>query len=209
MKTFFLLLAGLLLLATTGCEQAQQTKEAYSTLSKLSEAGKTIEADLETSKNRRAERVKSGDTLSLPYKELQDYLPAEVSGYTAAAPSGESMTTAGMSFSTAERKFTKDTLEVTVKITDYNGANQLYQGLGASLALHFESENDETLTKTAALKLDGVKGTETFHKKTGDAELTLAAGDRFLVTLNGTKQKDLALLESIAERMDLEKMARR
>lgn len=60
----------------------------------------------------------------------------------------------------------------------------------------------------APLKQDGVKGSETLQKKTGDAEVTLAVGDRFLVTVAGTHQKDLTLVESVAERMDLAKLTK-
>ncbi|MDJ0366965.1 hypothetical protein QMK33_17580 [Hymenobacter sp. H14-R3] len=196
------------LLLTTGCEKAQKAQEAYSNLSKLSEAGKKLETTMEEAKDRHAERVQKGDTLSLPYKDLENYLPAEVSGYTAAAPSGQSMRTAGMAFSSAERTFTRDTAEVKVSIVDYNGANQLFQGASAMFSLGLESEDDESLTKEAKLDLSGVKGSETFRKKTGGADITLAVGDRFLVTISGTKQPDLTLVETVAKSMDLPKMAK-
>jgi outer membrane murein-binding lipoprotein Lpp len=209
MKKLLLLAASpALFLAATGCEQAQKTQEAYSNLSKLKDAGEKLEANMEAAKDRRAERVKNGDTLALPYKDLEKYLPGEVSGYTAAEPSGQSMKTAGMAFSNAERKFTKDSVEVTVKIIDYNGANQLYQGASAMFSLGLESEDDDSLTKEARLDLDGVKGSETFHKKTGEADLTLAVGDRFLVTISGTKQKDLAQVEAVAKNMNLDALAK-
>jgi len=207
MVKLFPLLAGVLLF-TTSCEKAQKAQDAYSNLSKLKDAGEKLEANMDAAKDRRAERVKNGDTLSLPYKDLENYLPAEVSGYTAAAPSGQSMKTAGMAFSSAERTFTRDTADVKVSIVDYNGANQLYQGASAMFSLGLESEDDESLTKEAKLNLDGVKGSETFHKKTGGADVTLAVGDRFLVTITGTKQPDLTLVETVAKRMDLEKMAK-
>ncbi|RZK27692.1 MAG: hypothetical protein EOO63_12875 [Hymenobacter sp.] len=207
MVKLFPLLAGVLLF-TTSCEKAQKAQDAYSNLSKLKDAGEKLEANMDAAKDRRAERVKNGDTLSLPYKDLENYLPAEVSGYTAAAPSGQSMKTAGMAFSSAERTFTRDTADVKVSIVDYNGANQLYQGASAMFSLGLESEDDESLTKEAKLNLDGVKGSETFHKKTGGADMTLAVGDRFLVTITGTKQPDLTLVETVAKRIDLEKMAK-
>lgn len=207
MVKLFPLLAGVLLF-TTSCEKAQKAQDAYSNLSKLKDAGEKLEANMDAAKDRRAERVKNGDTLSLPYKDLENYLPAEVSGYTAAAPSGQSMKTAGMAFSSAERTFTRDTADVKVSIVDYNGANQLYQGASAMFSLGLESEDDESLTKEAKLNLDGVKGSETFHKKTGGADVTLAVGDRFLVTISGTKQKDLTLVETVAKSMDLQKMTK-
>jgi len=209
MKKLLLLAASpVLFLAATGCEQAQKTQEAYGNLSKLKEAGGKLEATLDAAKEHRAERVKNGDTLALPYKDLEKYLPAEVSGYTAAEPSGQSMKTAGMAFSSAERKFTKDSVEVTVKIMDYNGANQLYQGVAALASLGLESEDDETLLRAAPLTQNGVKGTETFHKKTGEADVTLAVGDRFTVTVSGTHQKDLAQVEAVAKSLDLDAMAK-
>jgi outer membrane murein-binding lipoprotein Lpp len=209
MKKLLLLAASpVLFLAVTGCEQAQKTQEAYSNLSKLKDAGEKLEANMDAAKERRAERVKNGDTLALPYKDLEKYLPTEVSGYTAAEPSGQSMKTAGMAFSTAERKFTRDSVEVTVKLMDYNGANQLYQGVAAMASLGLESEDDESLIRTTSLAQDGVKGTETFHKKTGEADVTLVVGDRFTVTVSGTHQKDLSQVEAVAKSLDLDAMAK-
>ncbi len=210
MNKLLLLLAGtVLLLTAAGCEKAQKAQETYSNLSKLADASKNMETDMKQATDRRAERAKQGDTLSLPYKQLQTHLPATVEGYVAAEPSGQSMSVSGMSFSTAERKFTKGPEdEVSVKIVDYNGANQLYQGASMMFSLNMESEDEESLTRTTTLKLDGVKGSETLHKKTGQAELTLAVGDRFLVTVSGTNQKDLALVESVAQSLDLGKLAK-
>lgn len=207
MKKLFPLLTLPLLLAT-GCEQAQKAREGYSNLEKLGEAGKQMEANLEASKIRRAEREQHGDTLALSYKDLQNYLPADVSGYAAQEPSGQSMKVSGMSFSTAERKFTKDSDEVEVKLVDYNGANQLFQGASMMFSLGLESEDSESLVRAAPLKLDGVKGMETLHKKSGEVELVLAVGDRFMVTVTGTHQKDFAQVEAVAQSMDLEKLAK-
>ena len=91
---------------------------------------------------------------------------------------------------------------------DYNSANELFQGVAAMVGLGFESEDDEKLMKAAPLKIEGVKGIESFYKKTGVAELTLIVGDRFFLSLNGTNQKDLTQLEAVAEHMDLAKLAK-
>lgn len=208
MKKNFLLLAGAIFLLGS-CEQAQQAKESYSALSKLSEAGKNMSAGLDKAKEERAEREKRGDTLSLPYKELQQYLPAAVSGYTPGELKGQSQKMSGMAFSSAERTFTKaPDEEVEVSLIDYNGSNALYQGAAAMMGLGIEQEDDEHTVGPTAVKIDGVKGMDTFYKKEGRAEMTLAVGGRFLLTLKANKQKDLALLKSVAEDMDLEKLAK-
>ena len=206
-KNFFLLAGAVLLLGS--CEQAQKAKESYSNLEKLSEASKDISASMDKAKEERAEREKRGDTLSLPYKELQQYLPAAVSCYTPGELKGQSQKMSGMAFSSAERTFTKaPDEEVEVSLIDYNGSNQLYQGAAAMMSLGIEQEDDEHMVGPTAVKVDGVKGMDTFYKKEGRAEMTLAVGGRFLLTLKANKQKDLALLKSVAEDMDLEKLAK-
>jgi hypothetical protein len=204
-----LTIATAVLLLATGCEQAQKAKESYSNLEKLSEAGKNMGASLEKAQDERAERVKSGDTLSLPYKELQQYLPAAVSGYTPGELKGQSQKMSGIAFSNAERTFTKgpdDEIEVT--LMDYNGAYALYQGAAAMMSMGIEQEDDDHIMGPSAVKADGVKGMDTFYKKDGRAEMSLAIGNRFLLTLKGSKQKDMAMLKEIAEGMDLEKLAK-
>ena len=206
-KNFLLLASAVLLLAS--CEQAQKAKESYSAISKLSEAGKDMSANMDKAKEERAERVKRGDTLSLPYKELEQYLPATVDGYTPGELKGQSQKMPGMSFSTAERTFTKaDGDDVEVSLVDYNGSNALYQGAAAMMSLGIEQEDDEHIAGPTAVKADGVKGMDTFYKKDGRAEMTLAVGGRFLLSLKAGKQKDMALLKAVAEGMDLEKLAK-
>ncbi|MET4104995.1 hypothetical protein [Hymenobacter sp. UYP22] len=194
-------------LLTTACDQAQKVKESYSAISKLKDAGEKMEASMDAAKSQREERVKRGDTLSMPYKELQAYLPTDVSGYTAANPTGQSMKMSGIAFSTVGREFTKDSVTVKTEIIDYNGANQLYQGASAMLGLGLESEDDEQLTKSASLGIDGASGMETYRKKDRQAELMLAVGGRFLIKVTADKQPDTKLVESVAKQMQLEKLA--
>ncbi|GAA4040848.1 hypothetical protein GCM10022409_28550 [Hymenobacter glaciei] len=206
-KNFLLLAAAVFLLGS--CEKAQKAQESYSNISKLADASEGISASLDKAKEERAEREKRGDTLSLPYKELQQYLPATVDGYTPGELKGQSQKMSGIAFSTAERTFTKaDGDDVEVSLIDYNGSNELYQGAAAMLGLGMEQEDDEHIMGPTAVKADGVKGMDTFYKKEGRAEMTLAVGGRFLLTLKGGKQKDMALLKSVAEDMDLEKLAK-
>ena len=208
MKKNFLLLAGAVLLLGS-CEQAQKAKESYANLEKLSDASEGISASMDKAQEERAERVKRGDTLSLPYKELQQYLPATVSGYTPGELKGQSQKMTGMAFSTAERTYTKGPDEqVEVSLIDYNGSNALYQGAAAMLSLGIEQEDDEHMMGPTSVKADGVKGMDNFNKKDGRAEMTLAVGGRFLLTLKAGKQKDMALLKSVAEDMDLKELAR-
>lgn len=208
MKKCLIMLTSVSLLATTGCEQAEKAKESYSAISQLSKAGESMEATMDQAKTQRTAREKRGDTLSLPYQELQQYLPTAVSGYTAGELSGQSQKMSGMSFSMADREFTAGESTVKVSLIDYNGADEMYQGLSAIYSMGLEQENDEKVLGPTTLKIDGVSGMETFYKKEGRAELSLALNGRFLLNLTATNQKDLALLKSVAEDMDLKKLAK-
>ncbi|QIX63283.1 hypothetical protein FY528_13595 [Hymenobacter lutimineralis] len=205
-KLTYLVLGGALL--TSACEQAQKTKETYDNLAKLKDAGENIENTLDAAKAQREEREKRGDTLSLPYKELQTYLPTSISGFTAGNPEGQSTKMGSIAFSTASREFTKDSVTIKTELMDYNGAHDLYQGAAAMFALGMESENDEELVKSTSLGIEGASGMENFHKKDGRAELTLTLGGRFLVKIEADKQKDLALVESVAKQIALDKLAK-
>lgn len=205
MKTLVTALLGVACL--TGCEQAQKAQESYAAISKLKDVGEKMEASMDEANTRREEREKRGDTLSMPYKDLQAYLPEGVSGYTAANPTGQSMKMSGIAFSTAGRDFTKDSVTVKTELIDYNGANQLYQGASAMLGLGMESEDDDQITKSTNLGIKGAAGMATYRKKDRQAELMLAVGGRFLVKITADKQPDLALVESVAKSMDLEKLA--
>ncbi|MBT9392479.1 hypothetical protein KLP40_04825 [Hymenobacter sp. NST-14] len=206
MKSLFPWLAGALLL-TTGCEQAQQAKQSYDTLSQVSKMSQNAETALNEAKTQREQRRQRGDTVSLPYKELQQFLPASPGDYTAAAPSGESTKAAGLSFSTATQKFTRGDATLEVSLTDYNGAQDVYQGVAAMFALGLEQENDEQLVRPSQLSIDGIKGMETFHKQDGRAELVLTAGGRFLIKIEASQQKDLDFVQEVARQMPLEKLA--
>lgn len=69
-------------------------------------------------------------------------------------------------------------------------------------------DDDEHIMGPTAVKAAGVKGMDTFYKKDGRAEMTFAVGGRFLLALKAGKQKDMALLKSVAESMDLAKLAK-
>ena len=208
MKKNFLLLATAALLFA-GCEQTQKAKESNPATSKPSEASKDMSATMDKAKVARTEREKSSDTLALPYKELEQYLPASVAGYTPGELTGQSQQSTGMSMSTAGCTYTKGPGEdIEVSLVDYKGATSIYQDAVTMMGMGIKGEDDEQITGPTAVKADGVKGLDTFHKKEERAEMVLAVGGRFLLTLNAGKQKDMALLKSVAESMDLGKLAK-
>ncbi len=66
------------------------------------------------------ERRAKGDTLAMPFADLEKYLPQSVDGYTAEKPDGASVNMGKMSYSGANIRFKKDNGDwVKVSIVDY------------------------------------------------------------------------------------------
>ncbi|MCB2406722.1 hypothetical protein [Hymenobacter lucidus] len=200
-----LLLATVLLLA--GCEQAQEAKNTYSALSKLSKNAEKMGEAMEEAKSHRAEREKNGDTLALPYKKLQEYLPEAVPGFaTADAPSGQTIKMPGMNYSQATREFHQDNKTITVTLTDYNASSELFTASAAVTGMAMEMEDDEQLITSSDLGIAGLKAFERYGKKDRQASVTVAVNDRFMVSVSGTEQPDMEAVKAAAKALKYDEL---
>jgi hypothetical protein len=153
----------------------------------------------------KARRAK-GDTLAMPYTDLQKYLPASIDGYTAETPTGASMNMMNMSYSTAMVHFKKDNDWVKVTIVDYNQAINLYNSATAMWSMGLTVDSPEE--KANGIKPDNtIGGWQVYKKKTKDATVTLGVGYRFWVQVEANDQADADKVLSIAKSVDLSKLA--
>jgi outer membrane murein-binding lipoprotein Lpp len=197
-------------LALTGCEQAQEAKNAYSAIATTTKAAKEINNNMEASQSRLEERKKRGDTLALNYKELQKYLPASPAGYTPDGdPEGQSTNMANMHMSTASQKYKKGDQTLRVSLIDYNSAAPLFMGATAMMNTGMEMEDDNQLMRGIKMDKEGVKGMETLEKKEHKATVTLGIGDRFLATVEASGQDNTDLVKSVAESLSLDELAKK
>ncbi len=203
----FLLLAEVLLLIS--CEQVQEARNTYNTVASTARAAKNVGAAMQAAEQKRAERAKRGDTLSLNYKQLQRYLPGSVAGFAAAGgPTGESVILSGVSYSTCEQTYAKGDQRLKIQLVDYNGANALYAGATAMMSAGFSQENDEELMRGCELGVVGVKGWETLQKKEGKASVALGVGNRFFVAVESDGQRDTEFVKQVARNLDLQALAK-
>jgi len=152
------------------------------------------------------ERRAKGDTLAMPYADLQKFLPASLDGYKADPMDGASVNMGKMSYSTANIKFKKDNGDwVKVAIIDYNQAYQMYTTAAAVWGMGMSIDSPQE--KANSLKLDNTAGGwESYKKNTKDASLALGVGSRFYVTVEANNQADVQNIESIAKSVDLAKL---
>ncbi len=189
-----------------------EMRQAVQNVKELSKAGENIEKANTANEARREERRKRGDTLAMPYQELQKYLPESVSGYTSQEPSGSTMNMTGMSYSTAARRYTKagaDGAEESIEVTivDYNASSDLYAGFTALWGTNFSMEDQNGYSRSFDAGVKDVAGWEHYDKQGKSSEVTNALGGRFILTVKATGQSNNDMAKSIAKSMKLSELA--
>ncbi|MCB0400584.1 MAG: hypothetical protein KDD41_00725 [Flavobacteriales bacterium] len=148
------------------------------------------------------------DAKAIHYDELIKYLPESIDGYKVESePQGASMDMTGMSYSSAEVRFTNDeNNRISIALLDYNAAYSMYSMATAMWASGLKIDTSEEFGQSISLG-DQIGGWESIQKKSGDASIILGINDRFLLTIEGDNQKDTKFLKEIAKSMDLEGLA--
>ncbi len=187
-------------------EEQAEVKGLGSALGALAKMGKEMEKNAAQSKGKLEERRAKGDTLAMPYADLQKYLPV-IDGYKMGEPDGGSINMSGMSYSSAEGKYTNDKGDrVKVTIMDYNQAYSMYTAATAMWAMGMSIDTPEE--KANGFKLDDkIGGWEVFKKKSKEANVTLGVGERFWVSVEADKQENTEWVKSIAKSIDLGKLS--
>lgn len=201
--TISLIISSLLL----SCGATDKAKETANNLSALKDMADNISKTAESMNDKQAERKAKGDTLAMPYKDLQAYLPT-LSGYEKVGePDGESMNMTGMSFSVASQKYKKGEESIKVSITDYNAAYSAFMGVTALINAGFSVENDNEISHGVDLGMDGIKGFETIKKKDKSGNLIVAVADRFFISIDGNNIENPDVLKDIAKEISLNSLA--
>jgi hypothetical protein len=194
------------------CKGKDKDIGAIDTISELKDYAETVVEETKKSESRIEERRKKGDTLAIPYKDLQNYLP-QVSGYSSEeGPKGSQTSTPGMgSWSQTEQRFRNgDDKSFNVSIMDYNAAHQAFVGLTSMYALGMSYEDDNKRQSAVDLGLKDVKAYETIYKKDKRQELMLVVADRFIVDMKAEGEEDENFLRNIAKNnMNLQELASR
>ncbi len=192
----------LLFISFIACQQTEDTKNAFDNIKSIGDA---IKKTAEEGKS-----TEDAEKEAMHYNDLKVFLP-DIEGYEPKGESDGQITSAmGFSYSQITQNYQaedNDRQNITVTIIDYNMAMSMYKMASAVLNTGLHIENDKEITKKADLGIDNVIAVEHFRKDQGDAMLTMGVGERFFVTISGTKQDNIDDLKAIAtEEMPLQKM---
>jgi len=197
--------AAMILLAGCG-QKANDVKNALNAAQAV--ASGAVEEGLAEAEKLQKERVASGDTLAMPYQELQKYLPAEINGYTAAGqPEGNSQSMPGFSMSQVRQEWTGpaasdgSTPQVDVTLVDFGGTQQGYAMMAAPIMMGFRQEDSHQKTGSVKLDIPFTGGWEEFNKDTKDAKFTAVTRYRYVITVEARNQTEdhSSMVKSMAE----------
>jgi hypothetical protein len=195
-KLVIALAAGALL---AGCgEKMQEAKNVMEMAESMQDAAKNIEEGQDEATKFYKERQEKGDTLAMPYAELQKMLPTSVDGYTPAeAPGGSSQNMGGFSMSTAEQTFTGtagadgNAPSIHVTLVDYGGTQAGSAMMGAPMMM-MNVSSDDAHQRSGTLKLDVpyTWAAENYNKDSKQASVTAITRYRYMITVEARNQSE-------------------
>ncbi len=166
-----------------------------------------LEKTTQQSSDKMKERQAKGDTVAIPYKDLQAYLPSSVSNFEKdGEPSGESVNAMGMSYSVANQRFSKGDSKLNVSLMDYNAAFGVLSMATTMLSSGYSVDNDTEHIGSVKFDQEGMKGWEDFKKKEKRGTLTAVINDRFLINIEASNIESTESLQEIVKSMDLKKL---
>lgn len=211
MKIIKFLPVAALTLSLISCGGGKEEKEEEVSVSKnpleaLVNAGEAMEKSANAGEAKMKERRAKGDTLAMPYAELQKFLP-KIDGYTIEGdPNGATVNMGAVSYSSSEAKYKKGENWVKVSIIDYNQAYAMYSAATAMWAMGMSVDTPDE--KAGGIKFgDDVGGWEVFQKKNKKAAVTLGVGSRFWVNIEADNQENTEFVKSVAKSIDLSKLS--
>ena len=181
-----------------------QTTDEAAAVENKSDEGNSAEA-----KNARWEQRKAkGDTLAMPYKDLQAYFP-DISGYIKdGGPKGSQMNLPDMvSNSETQQDYAAGEKSISIKMVDYNAAWQNFLAITAIYSNGFSTEDETKKQSQADMGMKDVYAYQTTFKVEKKSQLVLVVAERFYITLNSEGENSESFLKDIAKNMKLDKLA--
>ena len=184
-------------------KKVDEMKQAADLMQQSVKKGEEMSNATEEADKLYKERAAKGDTVAMPYKELEGFLPSSISGYKLEGePSGSQQSMPGFSISQAEQNWVNDAgdAHIKVQIADWGGTQGNYAMASTALAMGFNAEDDKQRTESLKLDVPTTNGVATFNKQDNSATLVVGTRYRYLVNLSstGAKEDQTGMLKEVA-----------
>lgn len=201
--------AVILALMVVGCgKKADETQNALNAVAQVAGASGRLEKGAKEAEQFQKDRVARGDTVAMPYADLQKFLPSSINGYTAKeAPAGSSQSVTGFSMSQAEQTWVGTvgpdgtTPEIQITVVDFGGTQQGYAMMAAPLMMGFSQEDAHRRVGSTKVDVPYTGGWEEFDKDSKNAKITAITRYRFVITVEARNKGEdqSAMVKSLAE----------
>lgn len=204
MKIALIVLASGMLVASCG-GQVEEMKKSIDAVEQLADKAEEMEKSTNEAEQVYQERREKGDTIAIPYKDLQGYLPTSISGYKAGGdPSGSQQSMQGWSMSNAQQKFVSDAgngAEIDVTITDLGGTEGAYGMAALPLMMSMDMEDDRQKMQSLKFDMAQTAGSSTFNKETKTTSVLIGTRYRYLITMEsrGATEDQTQLLSDLGK----------
>ncbi len=196
-------------LGLVGCgEKAQEIRNATNAVEALADAGNRMGDTQKEAEKFYNDRRARGDTVAMPYADLQAFLPSPPSDYSAAeAPSGSSQSMGAFSMSQTEQSFTKpagadgSTPTIRVSIVDFGGTQAAYGMMALPMMMNMSQEDAHHKMQTLKVDVPYTWGSEEYNKDDKSTKVTFVTRYRYVIsveTRNHGEDKS-AMARSMAE----------
>jgi hypothetical protein len=138
----------------------------------------------------------------IDFEQLKTFLPA-VAGWTQSDARGEQLALPAPC-SRSEARYRKDDTHVELEIVDTATSQLLLAPLAMFVAPGFAERTDDGFRR--ATRIGGQPASEEWAMKTGRAEVTVIAGNRFVVRATGYHVADIDPVRKIVEAVDLPRL---
>jgi len=208
MKNLLLIVLGIAMLAVACKGKSSKKDTPIESISDMKDYADKVNEATKVSSDKWEERKAKGDTLAMPYAELEAFLP-DISGYNKDGdPKGSQMNMPGMgSWSQAEQVYKNGDKQIKVEILDYNAAFQAFTAATAIFKMGYSMEDDSKKQGSVDLGMKDVVAYQTIYKHDPRGELAVVTGDRFFIQIESQGSNDPQLLSSIAKSIKLSELA--
>jgi hypothetical protein len=195
----FLFVIALSLYACGGNEEAAAEQET------TEQAEETTQSPQEAAQKAVEEMQKqmSGDGEAkevIDFRKLKEQLPAELNGMERVSHTGEKVGAMGFKMSTAKAEYQDGERELEINLIDYAGLGMAKMGLAAWATAEVDRETDSGYERTTTI--NGYKAFEEYDRNTKNGKISILAGDRYIVTIEGQNVEEGAMREAL-EALDL------
>lgn len=205
-KPLFAMVAGVVLV---GCSQkSQEAQNAANALKVVAGAATTMEENQSEAEKFYKERKEKGDTLAMPYADLQNFLPSPSAGYAAAGePGGSSQNMAGFSMSQVEQTYNQpagadgNSPSLHVTIVDLGGTQAAYGMMAVPMMMNLSQEDAHHRMATMKMSVPFTWASEEYDKDNKVSKVSAITRYRYMITVEARNQTSdqTAMVKDVVE----------